>query len=199
MNVRVVAATNRALEPMMAAGSFREDLFYRLNVVPIHLPPLRERREDVGALARHFLSQAIGEGLPRRGITAEAVDALSIRPWRGNVRELRNAVLRLALMGRENVIDAALVAEALGPCADTLQTDAHAGLAPALLAWLEMERPTDGALYHRALAELERPLFDWVLARTGGNQLAAARILGINRNTLRKRLADLATGELRRN
>ena len=114
VDVRIVAATNRALEPMIAAGTFREDLYYRLNVVPIHLPPLRERREDVGALARHFLVQAEEEGLPRRGIDPAAVNALETRTWRGNVRELRNAVFRLALLARENTIDQTLVDEALG-------------------------------------------------------------------------------------
>ncbi len=198
VNVRIVAATNRMLEPMIAVGTFREDLFYRLNVVPIHLPPLRDRREDVDALARRFLLEAVGEGLPRRGIDADAIAALAERPWRGNVRELRNAVFRLALVAREGVIDAALVTEALGLLAPPANVDARIGLTPALLAWLETERPGDGTLYHRALAELERPLFDWAMARTGGNQLAAARLLGINRNTLRKRLSDLAAGELQR-
>ena len=197
VDVRIIAATNRALEPMIAAGTFREDLFYRLNVVPIHLPPLRERREDIDALARHFLSEAVTEGLPRRGVSAEAVEALSAHPWRGNVRELRNAVFRLALIARESIIDAALVNEALGP-AVPVEMPASRSLASALLSWIETERPAEGTLYHRALAELERPLLDWVMTRTSGNQLAAARLLGINRNTLRKKLSDLAIGEVRR-
>jgi two-component system nitrogen regulation response regulator GlnG len=198
VDVRIVAATNRALEPMIAAGTFRGDLFYRLNVVPIHLPPLRERREDIDALARHFLAEAVAEGLPRRGIDAEAVEVLAAHPWRGNVRELRNAVFRLALLARESVIDAALVVDSLGPVAPVGDAPEQVGLAPALLSWLESARPADGTLYHRAVAELERPLLDWVMARTAGNQLAAARLLGINRNTLRKRLSDLAAGEVRR-
>jgi two-component system, NtrC family, nitrogen regulation response regulator GlnG len=198
VDVRIVAATNRALEPMIAAGSFREDLFYRLNVVPIHLPPLRERREDIAALARHFLAQAEAEGLPRRGIDAGAIAALSARAWRGNVRELRNAVFRLALLTRENVIDRPMVEEALGRASEPPTASGPAGLAAALHAWIAAEAPADGTIYHRALAELERPLFDHALRRTGGNQIAAARLLGINRNTLRKHLADLAAGELRR-
>jgi two-component system nitrogen regulation response regulator GlnG len=198
VDVRIIAATNRALEPMIAAGTFREDLFYRLNVVPIHLPPLRERREDIDALARHFLSEAVVEGLPRRGISAAAIAALATHPWRGNVRELRNAVFRLALLARQTVIDADLVAEALGPALAAPGTGQQSGLAFALRTWLDAERPADGTLYQRVLAEVERPLLEWVMARTGGNQLAAARVLGINRNTLRKRLSDLAAGELRR-
>ena len=197
VDVRIVAATNRALGPMIAAGTFREDLFYRLNVVPIHLPPLRERRDDVGALAQHFLAQAEAEGLPRRGIDASAVAALKSRPWRGNVRELRNAVFRLALLARQNTIDRMAVEEALGPAQTAISAETPAGLSAALIAWIAAEQPADGTLYHRALAELERPLFEHALARTGGNQIAAARLLGINRNTLRKHMADLASAELR--
>ena len=202
VDVRIVAATNRALEPMIASGTFREDLYYRLNVVPIHLPPLRERREDVGALARHFLAQAEDEGLPRRGIDDAAVNALEARQWRGNVRELRNAVFRLALVARETIIDAALVNQALGSPQPLASSDAPAGLSQALSTWIAAEHPAAGTLYHRAIAELERPLFAYALARTDGNQIAAARLLGINRNTLRKHLtdldADMPTPELRR-
>lgn len=198
VDVRIVAATNRALDPMIAAGTFREDLFYRLAVVPIHLPPLRERREDVAALARHFLTQAEGEGLPRRGIDDGGIAALAARPWRGNVRELRNAIFRLALLARENSIDRVLVEEALGRAEAMNPAAPAAGLANALRAWIAAERPADGTLYHRALAELERPLFEHALERTAGNQIAAARLLGINRNTLRKHMAELAAGDFKR-
>ena len=197
VDVRIVAATNRALEPMIAGGTFREDLFYRLNVVPIHLPPLRERREDVGALARHFLVQAEAEGLPRRAIDHAGIAALAQRQWRGNVRELRNAVFRLALLARESTIDRVLVEEALG-AGESPTAAAQPGLAGALAAWIAAERPADGTLYHRALAELEKPLFTHALERTGGNQIAAARLLGINRNTLRKHMAELAAGDFGR-
>lgn len=194
VDVRILAATNRAIEPMIASGTFREDLFYRLNVVPIHLPPLRERREDIGALAAQFLAQAEAEGLPRRGITSAAVEALAQRSWRGNVRELRNAMFRLALLARESTIDAALVLEALGPETAPAQAGGRGGFAAALDAWIASAQPADGTLYHRALAELEKPLFAHALGRTGGNQIAAARLLGINRNTLRKHLSDIANG-----
>ena len=198
VDVRIIAATNRALEPMIATGAFREDLFYRLNVVPIHLPPLRERRSDIAALARHFLAEAEAEGLPRRAIDAGALASLSARNWRGNVRELRNAVFRLALLTREKVIDRSTVEDALGREIEPVSEGEPRRLAAALEAWLAAEAPADGTIYHRALAELERPLFDHALKRTGGNQIAAARLLGINRNTLRKHLADLAASELRR-
>ena len=173
-------------------------MFYRLNVVPIHLPALRERREDVGALAKHFLAQAEGEGLPRRALDPAAIAALAARPWRGNVRELRNAVFRLALLARERTIDRVLVEDALGPGEASPAAAPEPGLRSAVLEWIAAERPPDGALYRCALAELERPLFEYALGRTGGNQIAAARLLGINRNTLRKHLAELTAQDRER-
>ncbi|ANY20665.1 Nitrogen assimilation regulatory protein [Tsuneonella dongtanensis] len=191
VDVRIVAATNRDLAPMIAAGTFREDLFYRLNVVPIELPPLRERRDDIAALARHFLGLAVGEGLPRRRIDTGAVAALERFPWRGNVRELRNAVFRLALIARDETIDAETVEMVLGSPDVAAEVDGDTGFAGALEAWLRVSPPREGQLYDDALAEFERPLLSHALASTGGNQLRAARLLGINRNTLRKRLTDL--------
>jgi len=190
IDVRIIAATNRDLAPMIAAGSFREDLFYRLNVVPIHLPPLRERKGDIEPLVRHFLRQAAAEGLPARGLSKEAVALLEAQPWRGNVRELRNFVFRAALLSREEQIDASTVRQLLAerPVAEATATADFAG---ALAAWLGKAAPAAGALYHGALAAFEKPLFEHALRETGGNQLRAAQLLGINRNTLRKRLDDL--------
>ncbi len=126
VNVRIVAATNRDLGPMITAGTFREDLFYRLNVVPITLPPLRERSADIGALAQHFFQLAAGEGLPRRQLTDDGIAALTRLPWRGNVRELRNFVYRLALLARDDAVDAAAIAlllQPLEPIADAGASD----------------------------------------------------------------------------
>lgn len=192
VDVRIVAATNRDLGPMIAKGTFREDLFYRLNVVPIELPPLRERRDDIAALVRHFLALATAEGLPRRGVDEDAVKALEAREWRGNVRELRNATFRLALMAREETIDAAAVRSVLGDAVVPSFGQKTTGFDAALENWLRSVPVREGELYHAAVAELERPLFAHALAATGGNQVRAARLLGINRNTLRKRLTDLA-------
>jgi two-component system nitrogen regulation response regulator GlnG len=194
VNVRIIAATNRDLAPMIAAGTFREDLFYRLNVVPIKLPPLRERREDIGALAQHFLVLAAEDGLPRRYLTPEAIAQLEQRTWRGNVRELRNVVYRLALMAREERIDVETLTDILGEETDpegSAPQMVEQGFGPALAAWLEREAPPPGTLYHRALAAFEKPLIEHALGRTGGNQLRAAELLGINRNTLRKRISEL--------
>jgi two-component system nitrogen regulation response regulator GlnG len=194
VNVRIIAATNRDLTPMIAAGTFREDLFYRLNVVPIELPPLRERREDIAALSQHFLVLAAEDGLPRRQLTPEALAQLEARAWRGNVRELRNVVYRLALMAREERIDADNVVDIIGPeiqAASAIAEQGQGGFGAALANWLAVESPPSGAIYHRALAAFEKPLIEHALGRTGGNQLRAAQLLGINRNTLRKRIGEL--------
>jgi two-component system nitrogen regulation response regulator GlnG len=200
VDVRIIAATNKDLGPMIAAGTFREDLFYRLNVVPITLPPLRERADDVPALARHFLQQAAREGLPRRHLTEDAAALLSSQPWRGNVRELRNFIYRLALLAREDLVDAEGLEPLLHSPASGAETGSQAGFDAAVIGWLHENRPGAGLVYDAALAAFERPLFIEILRQTGGNQLRAAQHLGINRNTLRKRLTELAIdpGELQR-
>jgi len=192
-DVRLVAATNRDLVELVKRGEFREDLLYRLNAFHIGIPPLRERPEDIEALSRHFLQLAAQEGLPRRQLTTEAAAVLAERPWRGNVRELKNFIFRLALLAREDVIDAAGIVQMLGQetvvrgDADEAQED----LELAIVDWLSSSRPAPGNVYSKAIAAFERPLFAEVLRETGGNQLRAAQQLGINRNTLRKRLTEL--------
>ncbi len=193
LDVRIVAATNKDLKPQIAAGLFREDLYYRLNVVPIVLPALRERREDIEALARHFLQMAASAGLPRRQLESDAAELLAAQPWRGNVRELKNFIYRLALLARDNAIDAMTVASLLDEDVRDRQIVAEADddMNTAVRRWMEFARPIPGTIYNEALAALERPLFSEVLRATGGNQVKAATLLGINRNTLRKRLSDL--------
>jgi len=191
VDVRIIAATNRDLAPMIAEGSFREDLYYRLNVVPIHMPPLRERREDIAALARHFLVLAEREGLPRRSIAEDAVVALAEREWPGNVRELRNVVFRLALIARNETIDRAIVDENLPDVRTEHDSGPDGGFTSALTAWLAGRSVPSGTLYHAALAEFEKPLLEYALRETEGNQVRAAQLLGINRNTLRKKIGEL--------
>ncbi|KUO52096.1 MAG: nitrogen regulation protein NR(I) [Sphingomonadales bacterium BRH_c42] len=191
VNARIIAATNRNLAPMIAAGTFREDLFYRLNVVPIELPPLRQRREDIGVLAQHFLVKAAEDGLSRHAITSDAVRALEQRSWPGNVRELRNVIYRLALMARDDTIDAASVRDILGDSDSVGKPGKADGFRAALDQWLALTPVQKGALYRNALAAFEKPLFEHALAQTSGNQLRAAHVLGINRNTLRKRIVEL--------
>ena len=200
-NVRIVAATNQDLTQLVASGRFREDLFYRLNVVPILLPPLRERRQDIALLARHFLDQAALQGLPRRQLSAEAVAALEHHDWPGNVRELENIMRRLAVLGRDAVIGAEETVAVLAvPSGSTSSgggsggESADPGIDAAIRARIDRLVRDDpaslanGTLYDRIICEVERPLIEAILARHGGNQLRTARALGINRNTLRKRL-----------
>lgn len=192
VDVRIVAATNRDLEPMIAAGTFREDLFYRLNVVPITLPALRDRADDIPSLARHFLAQAAAENLPRHQLSDEGAALLARQPWRGNVRELRNFIYRLALLAREDLIDRETIAGQIARTPQAEGESAAAGIDAAVEQWWSSRRPPPGQVYDAALAMFERPLFLAALRETGGNQLRAAQLLGINRNTLRKRLHDLA-------
>jgi two-component system nitrogen regulation response regulator GlnG len=195
-NVRIVAASNRELSARVADGLFREDLFYRLNVVPVALPPLRERGADVALLARHFLDGAAEQGLSRRRLDDGAVAVLRAHDWPGNVRELENLMRRLAVLARDEVIDAAGVRAMLAGT-PTPTDEPEIGVAvQALIARLEADRP--GALYARVIEEVERPLIEAMLARHGGNQLRAAAALGINRNTLRKRLDALGIDAGRR-
>jgi two-component system nitrogen regulation response regulator GlnG len=199
-DVRIVSATNQDLPALARSGRFREDLYYRLNVVPLLLPPLRARSEDVPALARHFLEVAAAEGLPRKTLDAHAIEVLRRHDWPGNVRELENLMRRLAVLERGDVLTAASVAAGILPAMRDLpvpeEADA-AGLADAAARHIRRyfadfgdRLPPDG-VYDRLLAEVERPLIAACLEATGGNQLKAAKLLGINRNTLRKKLTDL--------
>ncbi len=199
-NVRIVAATHRDLRQAIRAGTFREDLFYRLNVVPIRLPPLRERMEDIPVLARHFLDRAKAAGLGAKVLDQGAVDELRRYRWPGNVRELENLMRRLAALTPQEVITAEVVAAELSDPPEDGGEDM--GGAPKDLA-AAVERHIRGLLagssdgmptrdiYDQVLAEVERPLIRMTLAATRGNQIKAAELLGLNRNTLRKKIKDL--------
>ena len=202
-NVRIIAATHRDLRASIRQGQFREDLFYRLNVVPIRLPPLRERTEDLADLARHFLERAREDGLPAKSLDQGAVDALRRHRWPGNVRELENLMRRLAALCPDEVIGADTVrielieaepAEAadgaLGDGAiEPLGRAVERHIRGFLAAHRDGIAPSD--IYDRVLAEVERPLIQLTLAATRGNQIKAAAMLGLNRNTLRKKIRDL--------
>ncbi|KAA5610182.1 nitrogen regulation protein NR(I) [Rhodovastum atsumiense] len=203
-NVRIIAATHRDLRAAIRAGAFREDLFYRLNVVPIRLPPLRERTEDVPDLARHFLERARADGLPTKSLDAGAMEALRAWRWPGNVRELENLMRRLAALCPDEVITAETVRAELAEAEPMALPGAPAAVAEGpeplsaaverhIRAFLAAHRdgmaPSD--IYDRVLAEVERPLIQLTLAATRGNQIKAAAMLGLNRNTLRKKIRDL--------
>jgi len=186
VDVRIVAATNADLARSVEEGRFRRDLYYRLAVVPIRLPPLREREGDVVLLARHFLAK-YGEQLKGRSLTLarDAEPLLLGHPWPGNVRELQNVVQR-ALLKLAGTRVAARDLVGLLP-ATAAQERGVAGLVEAIL---DAPVPEKGR-YQAALAAIEAPLIAAALARTNGNQLRAAELLGMNRNTLRERLRAL--------
>ncbi len=198
-DARIIAATHRDLRQMVRQGLFREDLYYRLNVVPIRLPRLREHAEDIPELVRHFLTRVQEEGLPAKTLDAQAIAYLKSYRWPGNVRELENLIRRLAALysqetiGREDV-RAELAEAPPDPAAPALVAES---LGQAVARHLEEyffahkdELPASG-LYERVLREVERPLIELSLAATRGNQIRAAKLLGLNRNTLRKNIRDL--------
>ena len=199
-DVRIIAATNKDPRKLVEQGRFREDLFYRLNVVPVRLPPLRQRGDDIAELARHFLGAAARMGLPHKALDAGAIEWMRHYPWPGNVRELENLMRRLAALAREDVISSPLLELELRDShgvAPPVPASASQGLGDAVEAHLARYFATFGkglppdGLYDRVLAEVERPLLMLTLSATRGNQLRAADLLGINRNTLRKKLTDL--------
>ncbi|MEA2832675.1 MAG: two-component system, NtrC family, nitrogen regulation response regulator GlnG [Methylobacteriaceae bacterium] len=212
-NVRIIAASNKDLRVLIQQGLFREDLFFRLNVVPLRLPPLRERTEDIPDLARHFFSLAAAEGLPLKHIENGAVDRMKRYRWPGNIRELENLVRRLAALYPQELISEQLVETELeqniprpsAPLDSGPAAAARAGAAPDPDETLSMaverhlnelfKSHADGlpppGLYHRILREIEYPLISAALGATRGNQIKAAELLGLNRNTLRKKVRDL--------
>ncbi len=212
-NVRIVAATNKDLRILIQQGLFREDLFFRLNVVPLRLPPLRERTEDIPDLVRHFFKLAATQGLPLKYVDGAALERMKRHRWPGNIRELENLVRRLAALYPQETVTEQLVETELGfdaaPPADRPSLMGAPIIAPVAFAddgaSLSMsvehhlaalfkahgEDLPPAGLYHRILREVEAPLLSAALAATRGNQIKAAELLGLNRNTLRKKVRDL--------
>jgi len=203
-SVRVIAAANRDLRGLVREGLFREDLYFRLNVAPVRLPPLRERTEDIPDLARAFLLRAHREGLPAKTIDAGALDRLKTHAWPGNVRELENLIRRICALYAEEMITARIIerelseqpaspADTAGPITLSMLVERH------LAAYFadQPEGVPPGGLYDRVLEDVERPLIQLTLAATRGNQVRAAEVLGLNRNTLRKKIQDLGVAPVR--
>src|SRR5215217_5691436 len=198
-DVRIIAATNKDLRILIQQGLFREDLFFRLNVVPLRLPPLRERVEDVPDLIRHFFVLVEREGLPAKHIDPAAIDQLKRYRWPGNVRELENLARRLAALYPQETITSAVIETELFQPAATFSEEPGTELTLTAAVERNLTRyfgsfdnglPPPG-LYHRILREVEYPLLSAALAATRGNQIRAADLLGVNRNTLRKKIRDL--------
>jgi len=205
-NVRIVAATNRDLQHQIDQGLFREDLFYRLNVVPLRLPPLRERLEDIPDLVRHFLGIAEKDGLPIKSFEPAAFERLKRYHWPGNVRELENLVRRLSAIYAQDTVtgemienELATVVKASFPDSAEQSGDLSDGVERFLADYFQsfgQEMPPAG-LYGRVLRKIELPLITAALAATRGNQIRAADLLGLNRNTLRKKIRDLGIKVMR--
>ncbi|MCI5048983.1 MAG: sigma 54-interacting transcriptional regulator [Rickettsiales bacterium] len=223
-DVRIISSTHRDLESMIRDGSFREDLYYRLNVVPVRIPPLRDRRDDIPELVQHFLHKATGKGLPKKQLEDAALNVMHGHDWPGNVRELENLIYRLCALCSASTVDAEMVSQELRQAAPIPSSDASSNVetlsySKATKAMPNQARgglehdihnhlrayfdahphalPPDG-LYDRVLEVVERPLIEETLRATDGNQLRAAKVLGINRNTLRKKITQLGIGRARR-
>lgn len=200
-NVRIIAATHKNLVELIGQGAFREDLYYRLNVIPIAVPPLRQRGEDIALLARHFLDRAATDGLPRKVLHPSGAAQLARHDWPGNVRELENMMRRLAVLARDELITDELVIQQLDQAANAPPSSAlhYADESLSLAVQQHLSHyfasfgddlPPDG-LHQRLTEAVERPLLIAALVAVRGNQIRAAKLLGINRNTLRKKLTEL--------
>jgi two-component system nitrogen regulation response regulator GlnG len=202
-DVRIIAATNKNLQSLISQGLFREDLFYRINVVPLRLPPLRERSEDIDSLISHFMQESIEKGDNPKTFNSDALELLRRHNWPGNVRELENLIRRLCVLYQQDVITAEIIQSELstlfpesGPAIEN-KLENVTDLAEACELYFDQLFNVTGGqlqnkgLYHKYLREFERPLITATLIATNGNQIKAAEILGLNRNTLRKKIREL--------
>jgi transcriptional regulator with GAF, ATPase, and Fis domain len=183
VDVRVVAATNCDLEQAIERGRFREDLYYRLNVVPLQMPPLRRRSADIPLLAEHFVEKiCVAEAIERKSLDADALSRLSGYSWPGNVRQLENAIeMAVALSGERAVLHASDFPLAWAPRHSQAQEMSSA----------TVELPEGGMDYERTLASIERSILSQALEKTGGNKKAAAEMLGLKRTTLCAKVRSL--------
>jgi two-component system nitrogen regulation response regulator GlnG len=203
VDVRIVAATNQALAEKVRMKEFREDLFYRLNVVPINLVPLRERREDIPLLVQYFLNRVCVEmDVPLKQCTDESIALLTGYSWPGNVRELENAIKRAVILSSDLLLTSADFSglESAPGIEQTVSQEAslEALVDTKLRSCLHgIEHLENGEIHSIVLQQVERPLIRIILEKTRWNQVKAADILGINRNTLRKKISELGI-ELKR-
>ncbi len=196
-NVRIIAATHHDLARMIAQGRFREDLYYRLNVVPMRLPPLRERPNDIGDLITHFLQAEQKDKEPPKTITLDAIAVLQSYSWPGNVRELENMVRRLCVLHAEDTFTVEIIRDELaqnqqhpGAVSSDERLDLTGAVEHHLARLLHEHEPglPPAGLYHDIVSQIEAPLISMALNACRGNQIKAAQLLGLNRNTLRKKI-----------
>jgi two-component system nitrogen regulation response regulator GlnG len=207
-DIRLIAASEHGVKGLVSSGSFREDLYYRLNVVTIAVPPLRDRLSDVPDLARAFLARAMRDGLGEKVLDKGGAEELETWSWPGNVRELENVMRRITALSPDPIIGADTIKRELlrertfipGVSSrsedDDLETVSRSAIAKMIAKATLAGHPLSN-LHETVIAAVERPLFELALRETRGNQIKAAEILGLNRNTLRKRLANLEGGGLK--
>jgi two-component system nitrogen regulation response regulator GlnG len=208
-DVRIVAATNKDLKTLINQGLFREDLYYRLNVVPLRLPPLRDRAEDIPDLVRHFIQNGESQGLEAKRFEGDALELMKAFPWPGNVRELENVIRRLMALYPQEVITREIIEQELQSDLPDSPIESHAVRSGSMtIAQAVEENMRDyfagfgealppAGLYDRVLREMEYPLILAALTATRGNQIKAADLLGLNRNTLRKKIRELGVSVYR--
>lgn len=204
-NARIIAASQKSLDILVNNGKFRKDLYYRLNVIPINVPPLKDRLSDIPLLVNHFLTKIADEGLPKKVFSDEALKYMLNYSWPGNIRELENFIKRVSILSSDKEISLILVKDNLQnlffPHRDNIINNSNlsTSVKVKLKNYFNEYKPDlpPSGLYDRIIKEIERPLIELCLKATGGNQFKAASLLGINRNTLRKKIKELKISTLR--
>jgi len=199
---RIIASTRKPLGTLVEEGRFREDLFYRINVVRIFMPPLRQKKEDIPELVRAFLIRAQRKGLPNKQLEQAAMDLVMAYDWPGNVRELENLIMRLAALSPDAVIsqrdvERELRSEALKDISSSgnFEKEVETLLHKYVMADLLQADPDDSDIHRKIMEQVERPLIKLALSVTSGNKLRTAALLGVNRNTLRSRINQLGLAD----
>ena len=197
VDVRIITATNKDLKKLIDLGVFREDLYYRLNVVPIETPPLRDRIEDIPELIEHFLIKTEKSGLPSKKIDNDAIEAMKSYKWPGNVRELENFILRISALYSEDLLNIEIIETELERLEGDNKNIDELNLSSLIDHYFKRSKDkllnnNNKNIYSVIIEKVEKSLIENILDYTNGNQLKASEILGLNRNTLRKKIGDLS-------
>ena len=197
VDVRIITATNKDLKKLIDLGVFREDLYYRLNVVPIETPPLRDRIEDIPELIEHFLIKTEKSGLPGKKIDNDAIESMKFYKWPGNVRELENFILRVSALYSEDILNKEIIEAELERLEDDNKNIDELSLSNLIDNYFKRNKNkllnnNNKNIYSAIIEKVEKSIIENILDFTSGNQLKASEILGLNRNTLRKKIGDLS-------